>query len=138
MSQEFIVQLPNRPGELSHLARALCARGVNIVQIRELTAGTVVSAHLFTDCCDDDTRDVLRCMGYSYVAGSSLEVEVEDSPCGFAEIGDKLAAEGVQIKGFCILGRAHGRATWALEVDKEEVARKVLGLSPARDLASPR
>ena len=36
------------------------------------------------------------------------------------------------------IGRAHGRATWALEVDKEEAARKVLGLPRALDPASPR
>jgi len=44
MSHQFLVQLPNKPGELSHLARALCARGVNIVQIHQTTAGGLTSA----------------------------------------------------------------------------------------------
>ena len=39
MGQQFVVQLPNRPGELARLAKALCARGVNIVQISQITAG---------------------------------------------------------------------------------------------------
>ena len=90
MSHQFVVQLPNRPGELSHLARALCARGVNIIQIQQSTAGDVTSARIFTDCCDDDTRDVLRGMGYPFVAHTNLTVEIEDTPCAFSEVNDRL------------------------------------------------
>ena len=126
MSQQFLVQLPNRPGELSHLARALCARGVNIVQIRETTAGDQVRAEIFTDCCDDDTTDVLHSMGYRFVKGTTVTVEIEDTPCAFAEVNDRLHAGGVAVKGFCIVARGNGRATWALEVDKEILAHELL------------
>jgi hypothetical protein len=80
MSQQFVVQLPNRPGELSHLARALCARGVNIVQVREVTVGQLVDAEIFTDCCDEDTTDVLHSMGYSFTKSPTDAVEVAEKP----------------------------------------------------------
>jgi hypothetical protein len=130
MSNQFVVQLPNRPGELSHLARALCARGVNILQIQQSTAGDFT-----TDCCDDDTRDVLRGMGYPFVAGTNLTVEIEDSPCAFSEVNDRLTGAGVGMHGCCIVGRAAGRATWAFAVDDEARARAILGL-PAVELAA--
>jgi hypothetical protein len=126
MSQQFLVQLPNRPGELSHLARALCARGVNIVQIREVTVGDQVRAEIFTDCCDDDTQDVLHSMGYQYARGTSVTVDIEDTPCAFAEVNDRLRHAGVHVKGFCVITRGDGHATWALEVDKEDLARSIL------------
>lgn len=128
MSHQFVVQLPNRPGELSHLARALCARGVNIVQIQQSTAGDFTSARIFTDCCDDDTKDVLRGMGYPFVAHTNLTVEIEDTACAFSEINDRLVAAGVGMHGCCVVGRAGGQATWAFAVDNDDLAREVLGL----------
>jgi hypothetical protein len=133
MSQQFVVQLPNRPGELAHLARALCARGVNIVQVHQSTAGDLTCAEIFTDCCDDDTRDVLHSMGYPFVAGTSLIVEIEDTPCAFGEVNDRLTGAGIGLHGCCIVGRAAGRATWAFAVDDETRARSILGLSPVAE-----
>ena len=131
MGQPFVVQLPNRPGELSHLARALCARGVNIVQIQQSTAGDLACALIYTDCCDDDTNDVLTSMGYQYVTGSSVTVEIEDTPCALGMTTDKLAKGGVNIKSCCVLGRHDGKAEWSLSVDDEQLAREILGLPEA-------
>ncbi|MGA3030728.1 MAG: hypothetical protein ABSE58_08340 [Candidatus Limnocylindrales bacterium] len=131
MSQQFVVQLPNRPGELAHLAKALCARGVNIVQVHQTTAGNLTCTEIYTDCCDDDTTEVLKSMGYPFVAGPGLTIEIEDTACALGEVSDRLAHAGVNIKGCCILGRANGIATWALSVDKENRAREVLGIPPA-------
>ena len=133
MSQQFVVQLPNRPGELAHLARALCARGVNIVQVHQTTAGNLTTAEIFTDCCDEDTTDVLRGMGYPFVAGTSLVVQIEDTPCAFGEVSDRLTLGGVHLKGCCIVGRADGQATWALSVDDEELARRILATTAPVD-----
>jgi len=135
MSQQFIVQLRNHPGELTHLARALCARGVNISHIRETTVGDLVSAEIVTDCCDEDTAEVLHSMGYSYVTGPSVTVELEDTPCAFAEAHDRLHAAGVHVRGCCVVARAKGRATWTLDVDKPALARDILGLPASVDPA---
>ena len=134
MSQQFVVQLPNRPGELAHLAKALCARGVNIVQVHQTTVGSLTTAEIFTNCCDDDTKDVLRGMGYPFVAGTSLIVEIEDTPCALGDVTSKLAHAKVNIKGCCVIGRANGMATWALSVNNEDKAREVLGIPAVADL----
>jgi hypothetical protein len=128
MGQPFVVQMPNRPGELSHLARALCARGVNIVQIQQSTAGDLACALIYTDCCDDDTADVLHSMGYQFIAGSSVTVTIEDTPCALGDVTHKLAKSGVNIKSCCVIGRRNGMAEWSLSVDDEVRAREVLGL----------
>jgi hypothetical protein len=134
MSQQFEVQLPNRPGELAHLAKALCARGVNIVQIHQTTAGDLTCAEIYTDCCDDDTREVLHSMGYPFVEGTSLQIEIDDMPCAFGDVSDRLAHAGIRIKSCCVLGRAEGVATWALDVDDVDRARAVLGLPPVAEV----
>jgi hypothetical protein len=131
MSQQFVVQLPNRPGELAHLAKALCARGVNLVQVHQTTVGDLTTAEIYTSCCDEDTTEVLRSMGYAFVAGTSLLIEIEDTPCAFGELSDRLTHGGVGIDGCCVVGRANGVATWALKVDQEALARRILGLPAA-------
>jgi hypothetical protein len=94
--------------------------------------GNLTTAEIYTNCCDDDTTDVLRSMGYSFVAGTSLIVEIEDNPCALGDVTTKLARAKVNVKGCCVVDRANGMATWALSVDKEDVAREILGL-PAAD-----
>jgi hypothetical protein len=137
MGQPFVVQLPNRPGELAHLAKSLCARGVNIVQIQGSAAGDLACALIYTDD-DAATNEVLRSMGYSFVAGSTLIVEIEDSPCALGELTAKLANAKVNVTGCCIIGRREGRAEWSLSVDDEPKARSALGIPQVASLASPR
>lgn len=135
MSRQFVVQLPNRPGELAHLAKALCARGVNIIQVHQSTTGDGVSAEIFTDCCDDDTTEVLNGMGFPFVARAGVTVEVEDTSCAFGEVSERLVRAGIIIQGYCVLGRADGMATWAIAVDNEEMAREVLGTTTPEEVA---
>ncbi len=136
MGHPFVVQLPNRPGELAHLANALCARGVNIVQIAGSSAGDLACALLYTDN-DKATNDVLRSMGYDFVAGSTLMVEIEDSPCALGDLTSKLAQAGVNVTGCCVIGRREGRAEWSLSVDNEDRARQALGLPAIARLPKP-
>jgi hypothetical protein len=133
MGQPFVVQLPNRPGELAHLAKGLCARGINIVQIQGSTAGDLACALLYTDN-PEGTNEVLRSMGYSFVAGSTLIVEIEDTPCAFGNLTEKLARAGVNLKGCCVIGRRDGLATWSLSMDDENLARDILGLPHVHSL----
>jgi hypothetical protein len=135
MGQPFVVQLPNRPGELAHLAKALCARDINIMQIQGSTAGDLACALIYTDC-DDDTAEVLRSMGYSFVAGTTLILEIEDSPCALGDVTEKLAEGGVNVTGFCKIGVREGFATWSLSSSDEDEARKILGLPQVNTLAA--
>ncbi len=137
MGKPFVVQLPNRPGELAHLAKGLCARGVNIVQIQGSAAGDLACALIYTDD-DKATEEVLRSMGYSFVAGSTLIVEIEDTPCALSDLTSKLARAGVNLKGCCIIGRREGRAEWSLSVEDEAKARAVLGMPQVVDLTASR
>jgi hypothetical protein len=135
MGQPFVVQVPNRPGELAHLAKGLCARGININQIQGSTAGDLACALIYTDN-DRTTAEVLRSMGYSFVEGSTLIVEIEDSPCALGDLTLQLANGGVTMKGCCVIGRRDGRAEWSLSVDDEELGRRILGLPTIHKLAA--
>jgi hypothetical protein len=137
MAQPFVVQLPNRPGELAHLAKGLCARGVTISQIQGSSAGDLACALIYTDD-DAATAEVLRSMGYAFVTGSTLIVEIEDTPCALGDLTAQLEHGGVVLKGCCIIGRREGCAEWSLSVDNEPLARQILGMPEVIPLVSMR
>jgi hypothetical protein len=127
MGTQFVVQLDNRPGALAGLARALAARGIDIRGISAGGAGDRGYAVLATSD-DAATRAVLRSLGHPFVEGETLIVEVEDRPGGLAEVTEKLAAAGVDIRGVLFVGSGGGKVETAFSLDDVARARRALGL----------
>ena len=125
MANQFVIQLPNRPGALAVLAEELAARGVDL---RAIGGGGIGdSGHLILTTADDPTtRTVLEEGGYTFVEGESILAEVDDRPGGMAKVARDLADAGVNIQGHLFLGRWGDRAMFAFIVDKPEVARPIL------------
>jgi hypothetical protein len=125
MAEHFVIQLPNHPGELAHLARALAARGINIVHIAAGGTGPDAFAYLETDRFDD-TRRVLSGMGYDYLAGKTIVVECCDEPGALASLAEELAAVGVNIEGVMTASQHEGTVDFALTVDDVEKAQAAI------------
>lgn len=125
MRRQFVVQLDNHPGELAHLARALGARGIDIVNISCAGTGSIACAFLTTGR-EDETRDVLRGLGHSFIEGSTIVVDVLDKPGGLADVMERLAKAGVNVFGTLIIGRRAGVAEMAFAVDDLEKAKGAL------------
>jgi hypothetical protein len=125
MANQFVIQLPNRPGALAVLAEELAARGVDL---RAIGGGGIGdSGHLILTTADDPTtRTVLEEGGYTFVEGESILAEVDDRPGGMARVARELADAGVNIQGHLFLGRWGDRAMFAFIVDNPEVARPIL------------
>lgn len=126
MSQPFTIELANRPGELARLARALAVRGVDIRHIAGGAAGHAAWAFLTTDN-DAATREVLRSLGYRYLEGRTITVEVEERPGALADLSERLGRAGVNIEGFMIVGHHGSQVEIAFSVDDEGKARAALG-----------
>ena len=75
-------------------------------------------------------------MGYPFVMGDSVRVEIDDTPCALSEISDLLSGAGIMVKSCCVVDRSNGRATWALSVDDEDGAKEALGQAAVGDLTS--
>ncbi len=133
MQGQFVVQLDNRPGELAHLARALGARGINIVHISCAGTGSIACAFM-TTAEADETRSVLRSLGHDFIEGRTVVVDVIDSPGGLADVAERFAKAGVNILGTLIIGRREGVVEMAFAVDDEEKARAALE-RPTADVA---
>lgn len=126
MAKHFVVELDNRPGELAHLVRALAARAINITHIAAGGAGRTAFAYLETDA-PELTGEVLSGMGYEFLAGQTLVVEIEDQPGALARLTAELADAGINIEGVMTASHCRGRVDIAITVDDLEKAQAVLG-----------
>jgi hypothetical protein len=127
MGVQFTVQIPNRPGELAHLARALAGRGVNIEHIAGGGAGSIGYATLTTDD-DAPTHEVLRQTGYAFVEGESIQVQLDDRPGALAELTERLGAAGIDIHGLLKCGARGNTVELTVTVDDPDAARRALGM----------
>jgi hypothetical protein len=125
MPRQFVVQVPNKPGQMALLAEQMAAAGVDLRAIGGGGLGEV--GHFIMTTADDDTaRRVLETGGWTFLEGESLLTEVEDRPGGLAAIARELADNGVNVLGHLFLGRWSDRATFAFVVDDPEKARPIL------------
>ncbi|HEY6057818.1 MAG TPA: hypothetical protein VIV06_07285, partial [Candidatus Limnocylindrales bacterium] len=127
MPRQFVIQLPNRPGELAHIARALAARWIDIEHVASAGHGATSCAFLTTSD-PPATRDVLRGLGLPFVEGDMIVVDIDDVPGGLACVTEKLAAAGVNIVGTLMVCRHDDKVQMAFAVDDEPRAREALGL----------
>jgi hypothetical protein len=125
MPRQFVVQVPNKPGQMARLAEQMAAAGVDLRAIGGGGLGEV-GHFIMTTADDDGARRVLEDGGWTYLEGESLLTEVEDRPGGLATIARELADNGVNVMGHLFLGRWSDRATFAFVVDDPEKARPIL------------
>lgn len=125
MPRQFVVQVPNRPGQMAELAEQMAAAGVDLRAIGGGGLGDF--GHFILTTADDDrARQVLEDGHWTYIEGESLLAEVDDRPGGMAAIARALADAGVNVHGHLFLGRWSDRATFAFVVDDPDKARPIL------------
>ena len=125
MPRQFVVQVPNRPGQMADLAEQMAAAGVDLRAIGG--GGLGEYGHFILTSADDDAaRRVLEEGDWTFIEGESLLAEVDDKPGGMARLARALADAGVNVHGHLFLGRWSDRATFAFVVDDPEKARPIL------------
>jgi hypothetical protein len=125
MAKQFVIQVPNRPGEMARLAEQLAVRGVDLRAIGGGGLGEV-GHFIMTTADDDGARAVLTEGGWTFIEGESLLAEVDDRPGGMARIARELSDAGVNVLGHLFIGRWSDRATFAFVVDDPDTARPIL------------
>jgi hypothetical protein len=125
MPRQFVVQVPNRPGQMADLAEQMAAAGVDLRAIGGGGLGDY-GHFILTSADDDAARRVLQEGNWTFIEGESLLAEVDDKPGGMARLARALADAGVNVHGHLFLGRWSDRATFAFVVDDPEKARPIL------------
>jgi hypothetical protein len=123
--QTFIVEAPNRPGELARIAETIAAHGVNI-EAYSLGIGTSGGA-AFLSHDEQGLRSALTSDGITFKEVPLLTIWLEDRPGTLATATRRLADAGVNVEFLApVEFTTDRRATVAIGVDKIDVARKAL------------
>lgn len=129
MGSQFVVDVDDRPGALSHLAHVLAVEGVNIEHIAGI--GGRGEGHVVLTVSDDAAaRSALRKGKYRFTEGIAVLVTVDDHPGALAATTELLANAGVNVASVLVTGHHRGRVDLAFTVDDPEKARSVLGARP--------
>jgi hypothetical protein len=123
--QTFIVELPNRPGELARVTDTIAKRGINIEAFCVGYGNQGAAAFLAYD--EKGVRSTLDSEGFKYHETPVLTVSLEDKPGQLAWACKQLGDAGVNIE-LCApveYGAGH-KATIAIGVDKIDVAQRAL------------
>ena len=101
--QAFIVDLPDQPGSLAAVARALAARGVNITATAGVAAGGVGS---FSFSADDHAgaRSVLQAHSWGFREVEVVVATLEHRPGSLAAAAGRIADAGVNVETMFAIG----------------------------------
>lgn len=122
--QAFIVEAPNRPGELAKQAEAIAARGINLLCCSLGIGDRGGSAILASD--ESGVRSALTDQQIAFREVSVVTVRLADRPGEVARAGRKLADAGVNIELLLPVESKDDGYTVAIGVDKPAAAQKAL------------
>lgn len=123
---EFTIQLANRPGQLSGLAKLLADAGVNI---EALAAFGIEDLGVVRVLVDDPVaaRDVIKEGGLVAQEREVITTVIGHEPGTLAKLTQSLADADVNIDGLYFLHANSDTIELALAVDDPDVARSRIG-----------
>jgi hypothetical protein len=127
VAHQFVVQLENHPGETAHLARVLRGRGLEISHVECFGEGPTFCM-VVTPADDEAARGVIGGLGFAYIEGTPIVVEVAAAG-GTEDAARRLAEAGVTVTGALEVGRRGDLVDVAFCVDSQESARRALGMA---------
>jgi hypothetical protein len=119
----FLVDLPNKPGELAKLAEAIAHRGINITGVTGAASGSVC---LMTND-EEGTRRALVDAYYMPIEIELVPVSLADKPGTLAEAARLLGEAGINIEALFPTSMSGSTITLAFATDDPARARMVLG-----------
>ena len=124
MAAEFIVKVPDRPGQLASLASALGDAGV---QLRGIAAQKGNVGILVADKDAAKARRALKKAGYRAREGKAMEMRLQDKPGSLGRTAGRFGKSRVNISSMYVLAPGRGNVGVAFGVKDARGAKKALG-----------
>jgi hypothetical protein len=136
--REISLTLPNRPGALAGVARALAKERINLAAISVDSSSGKGRVRLIVND-PDRTTVLLRSAGYEVDVREMIAVRLEDRAGSFLRVLETLAKERINIQSVAILVAREGNQTLvALSTNDLARTRKILHRSGVASRAAER
>ena len=123
MATEFIVKLPDRPGQLAKIASAL---GDAKVQLRGIAAQRGVVGLLVADKDTARARRALKAAKYRSTERKAIEMRLKDAPGSLGRTAGRFGKKGVNISSMYVLAPGRGNVGVAFGVKNAAAAKRAL------------
>ena len=123
MATEFIVKVPDRPGQLARLASAL---GDAKVQLRGIAAQKGTVGVLVSDKDTARARSALKKAGYRAREGKAIEMRLKDVPGSLGRTAGRFGKVKVNISSMYVLSPGRGNVGVAFGVKNAGAAKRAL------------
>lgn len=122
----FIVELPNKPGELARITEAIAQKGIDITSFSGATCGDTGSVALLTND-EAGTRSTIQAAGFKAREIEVVPTSLENRPGTLAEAARRLADAGVNIEAALPTGMSGSNVVVAFATSDPAKARQALG-----------
>ncbi len=124
MATEFLVKVPDRPGQLASLAGAL---GKAKVQLRAIAAQKGSVGILVADKDAARARRALKAAGFRAREGKAIEMRLQDKPGSLGKAAARFGKKKVNIASVYVLSPGRGGVSVAFGVRNAGAAKRALG-----------
>jgi hypothetical protein len=121
----FLIELPNKTGELARVTEAIAAKGVNLTGVSGSTCGTSGSVAILT-ADDATTRTALKDAKFSFREVEATQIPIGNVPGALAKVTRRLADAGVNIEALLPTGMQGNEVTVAFVTSDPAKARSIL------------
>lgn len=126
----FIVELPNRPGEMARITEAIASKGIDLTGFSGITCGDSGTVALLTND-EAGTRKALREIGAQTRELEVVPASIETKPGSLASAARRLADAGVNVEAAMVIGMSGDKVSVAFATSDATAARAALGESAA-------
>jgi len=124
--KELALRVPNRPGELAHVARILAEDGINVAAISVDSTGRTGHVRMIVSR-PEEALGLLTAAGFTVESHELITVRLTDESGSFLRILELLSGAGVNVQSVAILVQREGaHSLVALATKDVAKARKVL------------
>jgi len=124
MATEFLVKIPDRPGQLAALAGAL---GKGKVQLRAIAAQKGSVGVLVADKDAAKARRALKAAKYRVTERKAIELRLQDKPGSLSKAATRFGKKKVNIASVYVLSPGRGSVSVAFGVKDAGKAKRALG-----------
>jgi hypothetical protein len=121
----FLIELPNKSGELARVTEAIAAKGVNITGVSGSTCGSSGSVAILT-ADDATTRTALKDAKFTFREVEATQTPIGNVPGSLAKVARRLADAGINVEALLPTGMQGNEVTVAFVTSDPVKARSIL------------
>ena len=123
--KQLSVLTKDKVGLLAQITDILGSNGINVASIAAEKMGENALIRLVTDN-NVLAKEKLEAADFNVMESDVLIVRLQDRPGELAKLASRIAEANINVENIMLLSKQEGKAIYAVQVDKPELAEKII------------